>query len=225
MRPRTSIIAFCLAAAMLSVVPSVYAADVLHRLTHGDQYALVLGTVVSVSDTTARFEVETVISGGPLPPVVSVEGPGPFMEAAAPHSSLEPGDYAVFSLNREVAKYTIAWGFFKVSSLDITTLKVVEGPLPPGDLAAFQWYINSEGRENDFYFIGTSAYVRHADGTSTQLYPPVEEGARVEPSSDPVEAANDDGERALGLEWGYVLIAGLLVVAGCSTCAIVKARR
>ena len=120
----------------------------------------------------------------------------------------------VFSINKEAAKYTIAWGFFKVSSLDITTLKVVEGPLALGDLAAFQWYINSAGRENDFYFIGTSAYVRHADGTSTQLYPAAEEGTEVAPPSDPVETANDDGGKALALECGYALIAGLLLIAG-----------
>jgi hypothetical protein len=225
MRPPTSIVVLCLAAVMFCVVPSVHAADVLHRLTHGDQYALALGTVVSVSDATARFEVETVISGGPLPPAVSVEGLGPAMEMTALDMSLEAGDYAVISLNREVAKYTIAWGVFRVSSLDIPTLEVLEGPLALGDLAALQWYINSEGRENDFYFIGSSAFVRHADGTSTQLYPPTDERAEVAPASEPVEGGEDGDGEAFALEWGYALVAGLLLLAGCSVYGTVKARR
>ena len=251
MRLRISITALCLTAVMLCVVPSVYAGDVLARLTHGDQYSLVLGTVVSVSDTTARFKVETIISGESLPSVVSVEVPGAFMEMLAPHMSLEPSDYAVLSLDKEATKYTMAWGFFKVSSLDIATLEIIEGPLPPGDLAALQLYINSEGTEKDFYFIGTSAYVRHPDGTSTQLYPPTDEPTEVEPSSDSVEGANtraqassgtsevsisdeeaasemvatSQGGKAFASEWRYVLIAVVLVLAGCFTYGIVKAKQ
>lgn len=251
MRLRISIIALCLTAAMLCFVPSVYAADVLARITHGDQYSLVLGTVVSVSDNTARFEVETIISGESLPSVVSVEAPGMFMEMVAPHMSLEPSDYAVLSLNKEAAKYTIAWGFFKVSSLSLATLEIIEGPLPPGDLAAFQWYINSEGTENDFYFIGTSGYVRHQDGTSTQLYPPMDKPAEVDLSPDSVEGASNKAQASSGIsegsisdeeavsemvatpqggktfasEWRYVPIAVALVLAGCFTYWIVKTKQ
>jgi len=289
MRLRISIIALCLTAVVLCIVPSVYAGDVLARLTHGDQYSLVLGTVVSVSDTTARFEVETIISGESLPSVVGVQVPGGFMEMLAPHMRLEPSDYAVLSLDKEATKYTIAWGFFKVSSLDIATLEIIEGPLPPGDLAALQWYINSGGVENDFYFSGTTAYVRHPDGTSTQLYPPTDEPAEVEPSSDSVEGSNNkaqassgtsdgtstqlypptdepaevepssdsvegvnnkaqassgtskgsisdeeaasevvatpQGGKAFASEWRYVLIAVVLVLAGCFTYRIIKTKQ
>jgi hypothetical protein len=225
MRVRTSIVVFCLAAVVLWVVSPVHAADVLHRLTHGDQYALALGTVVSVSEAVAGFEVDTVISGGPLPPAISVEGLGPSMEMIAPDMRLKAGDYVVLSLNREVTKYTVAWGVFKVSSLDIPTLRVVAGPLAPGDLAALQWYINSGGRENDFYFIGTSGFVRHADGTLTQLYPPTDEPAGVAPAPDPVEEGEEGDGEAFALEWVYALFAGLLLVAGCLACVIAKARR
>jgi len=126
------------------------------------------------------FQVETVISGESLPSIIGVKIHSAFMETAAPDTKSELSKYAVLSLNKEAGMYTVAWGFFEVSSLDIATLKVIEGPLPAGDLVAFQWYINSGGVENDFYFIGTTAYVRHSDGTSTQLYPPVEQPAKMD---------------------------------------------
>lgn len=180
MRSRIPVTILCLIVMVLYSTHSVYAADVLSRLTHGDQYSLALGTVVSTSETTMTFQVETVISGKSLPSIISVKVPGASMEIAAPDTKLATSEYAVFSLNKEAGMYTIAWGFFEVSSLDIATLKVIEGPLPPGDLVAFQWYINSGGVENDFYFIGTTAYVRHSDGTSTQLYPPVEQPTKMD---------------------------------------------
>jgi hypothetical protein len=74
-------------------------------------------------------------------------------------------------LDRDGEKYLIAYGIYQVSSLDIQTLQVLDGPLWRGDLAALQWYINSGGLENDFYFVDSTAYVRNSDGTSTQIYP------------------------------------------------------
>ena len=131
------------------------------------------------------------------------------------------------------------------------TLEIIEGTLPPWDSAAFQWYINSEGTETNFYFIGTSAYVRRPDGTSTQLYPPTDEPVEVKPSSDLVERTNNEartssgtsegptsdteaasevvatpqGGRAFFSELRYVLIVVVLALAGCFTYAIVKAKQ
>ena len=101
MRLRLSIIALCLTAIAVCVVPSAYAGDVLSRLTGGHQYSLALGTVVSISDATVRFEVETIISGKTLPSVISVEIPDECVGMEAP--SLAPGNYAVFSLNNQIS--------------------------------------------------------------------------------------------------------------------------
>jgi hypothetical protein len=251
MQLRIPIIILCLTAVALCLAPSVHAADALSRLTHGDQYALALGTIVSASDASVRFEVGTIISGKALPPVINVQVPGPFMEAA-PYTKLEPGDHAVLSLDQEADQYTVAWGCFKVSSLDITTLEVIEGPLSQGDLAALQWYINSQGTENDFYFVGTNAYVRHPDGTSTQLYPPPPE-PDVEPHANAVQSPIGDAESSSGLskgpgsdkkaasktttipqisqdekalapQWVYAIIAVGFVLAGYFTYRIIKTK-
>ncbi len=187
---------------------------------------MALGTVVSVSDATIRFEVETTISGEMLPSFIDVEIPDTFMGAET--RSLRPGDYAVLSLDEGTTLYTIAWGFFKVSSLNMATLEVIDGTLGPGELAAFQWYVNSGGAERDFYFIGENAFVRHSDGTATQLYPPTDEPAEVKPSSDSgtaskVVAARD--ETTIASEWRYVLIAVALFLAGCLTYRIVRTKQ
>ena len=187
MRLRISITTLCSITVALCLLPSVHASDVLSRLTHGDQYSLALGTVLSASDAAIEFEVETIIAGEPLTVVISAQIPGAFIETALLDMKLEPGEYIVLSLDKESALYTIAWGCFKVSSLDAATLEVVQGPLAPGDLAAFQWYINSGGTENDFYFIESSAYVRHPDGTETQIYPPTDSASHPDPVQAPVQ--------------------------------------
>lgn len=205
---------------------AVSAADMLCRLTHGDQYALALGTVVSTSETAITFQVETVISGESLPARISVEVPGAYMETA----KLGPSEYAVISLNQEARMFTMAWGIFEVSSLDIATLKVMEGPLPAGDLAAFQWYINSGGVENDFYFIGTTAYVRNSDGTSTQLYPPIEQPARqdldlpgtsADSAGEEIQPGELDMTQPAGItpvstpQYEFLVLGGVILIGAC----------
>jgi hypothetical protein len=212
MRLRVAIIALCLTAIVVCVVPSVYAGDVLSRLTGGHQYSLALGSVVSISDTTVKFEVETIISGKTLPSVISVEIPDECMGMKAP--GLAPGNYAVLSLNKEATLYTIAWGIFKVSSLDMVTLEIIEGTLPLPDQMAFQWYLNSEGTERDFYFVGTDAYVRHSDGTSTRLYPPECEASEVEPPTESV-----------AVKWKYAIIAVILLLAGSITWWVLRVKQ
>lgn len=208
MRSRKPATILCLIVMALYSTYAVSAADVLSRLTHGDQYSLALGTVVSTSETALTFQVETVISGESLPAMISVKVPGASMETV----KSGPGEYAVISLNQEARMYTVAWGIFEVSSLDIATLKIMEGPLPAGDLAAFQWYINSGGVENDFYFIGTTAYVRNPDGTSTQIYPPIEQPARQD-SDLPGTSADSAGKEIQPGELDMTQPAGITPVS------------
>jgi hypothetical protein len=225
MRSRLSIIALCLTAIAVCVVPSVYAGDVLSRLTDGHQYSLALGSIVSTSDTTVRFEAKTIISGKTLPSVISVEIPDECMGMEAPN--LAPGNYAVLSLNKEAAPYTIAWGIFKVSSLDMATLGIIEGTLPLPDQMAFQWYLNSEGTERDFYFVGTDAYVRHSDGTSTRLYPSpaASEGSINDEQTTGEVIKPSPSEESGAAEWQYAIIAVILLLASSVTLWAIRVKQ
>lgn len=148
---------------------SVYAMDALYALTHGKQYSLALGEVTKIDAGSTKINIKNIISGESLPDVISVKIPGDYLPTYEP--TIEPNDYVIFSLNKEVNEYVVALGYFRVTGLDIKTLEILEGPLPQGDLAALQWYINSGGVENDFYFMGINAYVKHSDGSSTMIYP------------------------------------------------------
>lgn len=151
---------------------TVYAMDTLYALTHGAQYALALGEVTEIDAGLAKINIKEIISGRALPDLISVKIPGDFLPESEP--KIKPNDYVVLSINKEENEYVIAMGYYKVTGLDIKTLEILEGPLPQGDLAALQWYVNSGGVENDFYFIGTNAYVRYSDGSTTMIYPMIE---------------------------------------------------
>ena len=148
---------------------TAYAMDTLYALTHGQQYALAVGEVKEADANSAKIRIDEIISGEMLPDLISLNIPGDFLPQYEPE--IKPDDYVVLSINKEENEYVIAMGYYRVTGLDINTLEILEGPLPQGDLAALQWYINSGGVENDFYFIETNAYVRHFDGSSTMIYP------------------------------------------------------
>jgi hypothetical protein len=173
------------------------ASDILSRLTNNGQYALALGTITSVSDSTAEFHVEAIIAGYSIPGALLIEVPERYLNSTTP--KIQPNDFVVLSLDREGEKYLIAYGIFHVSSLDLQTLEVLDGPLWRGDLAALEWYINSGGLENDFYFVESTAYVRNSDGTSIQIYP--KENENPSPASD----MNADQDAGIGNQSGETL--------------------
>jgi hypothetical protein len=204
------VVMVCVMLVMLGVTSTVFAADMLHRLTHGDQDALALGTIADIAGERVNLEVETVIAGKLLPACVSVDG---VLSSSFSSWDLQVGDYVVMSINQSSGGYTVAWGIYQVTSLDLNSLDVVAGPLGPGDLAAFQWYINSGGVENDFYFVEGEAYVRHPDGTSQQIYP-----REAQPASSAIAVRGGQslgdavGLYALLVLCGAVLIGGVCVV-------------
>ncbi|GAW91395.1 hypothetical protein [Calderihabitans maritimus] len=149
----------------------VLAGDVLHRLTHGDQYALILGSVLEVNEGEIEVEVKKILSGRKTPSRVAVElGNYPLT------FDLKRGDHVIISVDRFNKQFTVKWGIFKVSSDDYSTLEIIDSDLYPGDLAALQHYINSGGNDNDFVSINGRTYLRNPDGTLAQIYPPTGRG-------------------------------------------------
>jgi hypothetical protein len=205
------IVMVCVMLLVLGMTSTVLAADMLHRLTHGDQDALALGTIAVIAGERVDLEVETVIAGKRLPAYVSVDG---VVATSSSSWDLQVGDYVVMSINQASSGYMMAWGVYQVTSLDLNSLDVVAGPLGQGDLAAFQWYINSGGVENEFYFVGSEAYVRHSDGTSQQIYP-----RETQPARPAVAVRGDESlGRAVGL---YVLLALCGAVLIGSVCVVI----
>lgn len=144
----------------------VWAADALHRFTHNDQDSLVLGTVAAIKEEKVVVQVSKTISGQTLPGIISVKEPRGLVK-------LSPNDKVLLSLDKADGHYKVAWGYCVVSSLDPKNLKVISGNFSKGEQSAIEHYVNSGGKENDFAFDGTTGFLRHQDGTSEQIYPPV----------------------------------------------------
>lgn len=85
-------------------------------------------------------------------------------------------DFCIFSLKSSGDFYKKAWGIFKANSGDYRILKLesLNAPTTPGllgDLAGIQWYVNSGGKEKDFFGISSTMYVRRPNGQEVQIYP------------------------------------------------------
>jgi hypothetical protein len=153
----------------LRVDTPVFAADILSRLTHNDQYALVLGQVRKVSQSSFEFSVARIISGHRLPSLIVI---------VKPDGTDQPqdGEKLLVSLERANPSYKIRWGLLRVSSLDPKRLKIIKSRWSQGDLAALEHYIHTNGTESDFFFVFSSAFLRYKDGTFTRLYPKLAAG-------------------------------------------------
>lgn len=168
MRKVCVILILIIVMALTATCPA-FAADVLWRLTHGDQYSLAIAEVEKVDGNILEVRVAHVISGNLLKQQIKVEVKEWNLQLLG--QSISQGDKVIISLDKDEANYSIKWGIYKVSSLDWQTLKIIAPTKPAGDMAAFQWYVNSGGKDNDFYFKSGEAYVRDKSGTSLQIYP------------------------------------------------------
>ena len=155
-----------------------YAADPLYRFMHNDHDVLVLGEITSIDENNAMVKVaKTIVSANDLyedhpkeqlePSEVAVMLPfeyvGFYDEGDSNESNPSPGDFALLSLNKVDQKFKIAWGAYKVNSLDYEKLMVVlpENPKIGAkmDAAAIQTFVNSDGQITEFAFDGDSGIV------------------------------------------------------------------
>lgn len=155
---------FLLLLIFCTLAPLSPAADILHRLTHGDQYALVLGRVTQVQKLSFELSVARTVSGHRTPAHILIN-----CSPKGQQDWPKPGEKLLVSLEREAKEYRIHWGLFHVSSLDPRQLKIIQSAWPKGDLAALEHYLHTG--ENDFFFVYDSAFARFPDGTFTRIYP------------------------------------------------------
>jgi hypothetical protein len=136
------------------------AGDPLFMLTHGDQDALVLGTVVAATPEMLTFQPAVEIPGQRIGLPMGKPQPIKIRQTDCGRlswyqSPLAVGDRALVSLRAEGDQYRLAWGAFHVSSLELATLQVAKVE-QDSDLIALQWYLNSCAQENEFSFDGSA---------------------------------------------------------------------
>ncbi|MDA8228881.1 MAG: hypothetical protein M0T74_14520 [Desulfitobacterium hafniense] len=122
----------------------------------------------------------------------------------------------MFSLKKSADFYKKAWGIFKASSGDYRILKLEALNAPTsglnGDLACIQWYVNSEGKENDFYGISATMYVRRPNGQDVQIYPVPTTGTEATVFDDKLQVNS----------LFYVLISIIVILSGIGTIIFLK---
>lgn len=209
------LILFLLVVSIATAWPA-FAADMLWRITHGDQDSLVFGKVEKTGKNTLEVSVAKVISGKPTKPLIEVEVKE--SDLAWLGQEINQGDKLVLSLVQNGERYAIKWGIYKVSSLDYKTLKIVAPDKWPGDMAALQWYINSNGKENEFYFKEVAVFVKDRSGASKQIYPLSETDSQcstefADPASSPPETGKSVSYGSIGRSAGIPAMGGAAALA------------
>ncbi len=169
---------------------SIFAADALYRMLHGDEYdnfrkdqdAFIVGQLLGKEDNKFSVKVLKVLNGKMKSDTFKISDDFVYSNF---EKDLKPAidDYCVMSIKKTGDYYKEAWGIYKASNGDYKTLKLIwkDTKYPntnvefansyAGDIAAVEWYVNSGGKESDFYFESGKAFVRKTNGESQQIYP------------------------------------------------------
>lgn len=216
------IVTLCAVIILLTFPAATFAADALYRMLHGDaesfkqdQDAFIVGQLIDKQGDKFTVKALKVLSGKLKADSILVSGDFTYgWDKATPKEN----DFCVFSLKKTGDYYKKAWGIFKATSGDYKTLKLerLNAPSPGllGDLACIQWYVNSGGTENDFYFNSNTAYVRRPNGP-VQLYPLPDTGGIV---AEDKEAMNQmQNEIDTNAEFNFALLLGSVALIGMGT--------
>ncbi|MGI8935881.1 MAG: hypothetical protein ACR2FS_17580 [Phormidesmis sp.] len=126
------------------------AGDLLSQLTSPVyQDSVAIGEILSRRKKQLVFEHSRVLLGHRLPRTVTLTGFTP-----SQIEDLSPGDFAVLFLSKGNSRglYTLGQNVFKVTSPEPSEAKILTGPLGGADRLAYNWFINSCGKDREFAF-------------------------------------------------------------------------
>ncbi|TGE36027.1 hypothetical protein E4K67_23250 [Desulfosporosinus fructosivorans] len=178
---KKAIFSLCCVILLLLVTPvATFAADSLYRMLYADevesfkqdQDAMIVGQLTGKQGDKYNVKVLKVLSGKVSSDMILVSDDFTY---GWDHTPPMVNDFSVFSLKKSGDFYKKAWGIFRANSGDYRTLELesLNCPIPwlLGDLACIQWYVNSEGKEKDFFGHSGTMYVRRPNGQEVQIYP------------------------------------------------------
>lgn len=166
------------------LIPIVaFGADALYRLMHNDQDALVISEITKVNDNSVEFKVKkSIISVKDLNQSSNIKQldinefklenvdliyPNLYDNIEDKNEFFKEGDFYLVSLNKKTDRYEVAWGIYKLSSLDYETLDILYPENSPQwkimEAMAIKEFINSNGHENNFSFDGGNNILRSGD--------------------------------------------------------------
>lgn len=143
----------------------------LSRITGGYQDALIIGEVIKSNEDSIEIKAYHIVSGALKDKKIVLESKFKYA-----YINKEPkiGDYCIISIDKVEKGYKLAWGAYKTNSWDYKSLEIEKEGLYEGqraELTVLQWFVNTNGRESNFFFNGDKAYVRRNLNDSLQIYP------------------------------------------------------
>jgi hypothetical protein len=163
---------------ILLLCSTAYAADALYRFMHNDHDALIIGEITAINENDADVRVVEMIAStknldesrprkqlklSQVPVILPFDYMGFDDEDVSNKVNPSKGDYVLLSLNKVGRSFKIAWGAYKVNSLDHKNLSVVLPENPEVwskmEAAAIKVFVNSAGQITEFAFDGNSKTV------------------------------------------------------------------
>lgn len=161
---------------------TAFGADALYRLMHNDHDALVIAEVIEIDNEQIVFRVEkTIVSDKDLNMSSKIKqlkldeftmykknlsNIALYGDITSQEDFIKVGDAYLISLNKKLNNFEVAWGAYKVSSLDFKTLDILypdSSQWKIMDATAIKYFINSDGSETEFSFDGSTNTVKSGD--------------------------------------------------------------
>lgn len=167
--------------------------DAEYGMWHGEQDALIIGTIEEIDGTMCRVTVNHAFTCGPegaekhvidhmlpvdeIPASLTADLTGYdgqiFSYLISYHGKTRPekGDFVLLSLDQKGDIWDAVWGPYEVSGTDPETLELLPEKEKGGTAAAWEVFIHSGGTVNDFKSIENDmivAYIRQEDGTTAE---------------------------------------------------------
>lgn len=177
----------------LAFTLTVLAHDAEYGMWHGEQNALIIGTIEEIDGTLCRVTVNHAFTCGPdgaektvidrmlpvdeIPASLTADLTGYdgqiFSYLISYHGKIRPekGDFVLLSLDKKGDIWDAVWGPYEVSGTDPETLELLPEKDKGGTAAAWEVFIHSYGAVNDFKSIESDmivAYIRQEDGTTVE---------------------------------------------------------
>ena len=171
------------AAAMILAAFPAYAHDIEWGIRHGEQDALVLGTVKEAGDDWVLLEdviplpsdntttIYRQLEPDQIPETMKVTNVQPYAMSYNNKSRPENGDHMMVSADRDGNQWKALYRPYEVSSMDTATLEFLPEERKTGDSAAWDAFVNSGGAYSEFAFGDGKVYVqtKGEDGTEKKV--------------------------------------------------------
>ena len=165
---------------VLAIPMTTFGADALYRFMHNDHDALVIAEVIEIDSEQIIFRVEKSIVSDKDLNMYSKTKQQKFDEftmyrkvlsnislygdISNEDNFIKEGDSYIISLNKKLSNFEVAWGAYKVSSLDYKTLDIIYPKNAPEwrimEATAIKYFVNSDGKKTEFSFNGSENTVK-----------------------------------------------------------------